>query len=300
MKETTLKTVDSAGFKLRCIIEGEGFPVLVIGSALYYQRSFSPGIKKRFQFIFADHRGFVEPPSFELNNESFDLKVLIEDIELIRKSIGLEKMLIIGHSGHAFMALEYAKKYPERIVGVVMIAVTPNYSRHTHNIAANFFEQVASDERKEMYEQNMSKLAVAIAAAPQKRFVSYSLAVGPKSWYDYSYDASALWDGVYTNMQMIDYVWGEVFRDIDITTCLKQFNKPVLLALGKYDFLTGPALLWDESKHCFRDITINIFDKSAHSPQQEEADLFDQVLINWFNSVQTRMENSSYQKFNSC
>ena len=88
-------------------------------------------------------------------------------------------------------------------------------------------------------------------------------------------------------MQMFDHVWGEVFRDIDITQGLENFDKPVLLALGKYDFLTGPAYLWDEVKKDFNDLTIRVFEKSAHSPHQEESALFDSILIEWFTNIQS-------------
>src|SRR5262245_54268273 len=134
-------TIDSSGFKLNYIIEGEGYPALVIGSAHYYRKTFSSQIKEHFQFIFADHRGFAEPPLGRLGNELFTLDVLVDDIEFVRMTLGIEKMLIIGHSGHAFMALEYAKKYPTRVIGVVMIAVTPDYSLDTHKVADDFFDK---------------------------------------------------------------------------------------------------------------------------------------------------------------
>jgi proline iminopeptidase len=39
--------------------------------------------------------------------------------------------------------------------------------------------------------------------------------MGPKSWFDYRYDATALWEGIEVNMTLFDFVWGEVFRAID-------------------------------------------------------------------------------------
>ncbi len=278
-------TINSDGFKLGYIIEGEGYPALVIGSSSYYQKSFSEEIKKHFRFIFLDHRGFVAPPHENLSIDSYSLSALIEDIEFARKQLQIEEMLIIGHSGHAFMALEYAKKYPAFIKGVVMIGVTPDYSAATHRAAQEFFDQTASIERKKEFEKNMGALGEIIAAAPEKRFVSYCLASAPKSWYNFQYDAAHLWDGVYTNMQMIDHVWGQVFRDIDITDGLGRFDKPVFLALGKYDFQTGPTFLWDRVKKHFKNITINIFEHSAHSPQQEEAPRFTEALLRWYNAI---------------
>jgi len=283
----TAGIINSSGFKLNYIVEGQGFPVLVIGSAVYYQRAFSDSITNEFQFVFVDHRGFVPPPVRDLQNFYFDLDVLVDDIELVREQLGLDRFLIIGYSGHAFMALEYAKRYPQHIVGVVMIAVTPDYSDSTHTCADRFFLEEADERRKALFHQNMQLLPQLIEAAPEKRFVSFCLAAGPKSWFNPTYNASWLWEGLYTNMQMFDYVWGEVFRDIDITQGLENFDKPVLLALGKYDFLTGTAYLWDEVKKDFNDLTIRVFEKSAHSPHQEESALFDSILIEWFTNIQS-------------
>jgi proline iminopeptidase len=210
---------------------------------------------------------------------------LINDIEIIRQHLALQKFIIIGHSGHAFMALEYAKKYPQHIEGVVLIGVTPDYSHSTHAIADKFFAETASPERIALFTNNMSKLPAMIASEPEKRFVNYCLAAGPKSWYDYMYDASSHWRDIVSNMQVIDHVWGVVFRDIDITIDLNKFDKPVFLAIGKYDYLTGPPFLWDDIKKQFKDITIKIFERSAHSPQLEEAKLFDNYFLNWIRSV---------------
>jgi proline iminopeptidase len=276
-----LKVIESDGFKLSCIIEGRGFPALVIGSSLYYQRVFPQDLREHLQLIFADHRGFVPQPSRNTDKSSFDLPVLLNDIEKIRKELCLEKPLIIGHSGHAFLALEYAKKYPQNVSGVVMIAVTPDYSTLTHEVADGFFHKEASVERKKLFDKNMQSLPAKIDNDPERKFVHYCVAAGPKSWYDESFDASSLWEGVYTNMQMIDYVWGEVFHDIDITQGLNEFKKPVLLILGKYDFLTGPAHLWDAVQSSFNDLTIEVFEKSAHTPPYEEPGRYSASLLKW-------------------
>jgi len=41
-------------------------------------------------------------------------------------------------------------------------------------------------------------------------------------------------------LHFIDYLWGEVFRDIDITKGLETFDKPVFLGLGQFYFLVAP------------------------------------------------------------
>lgn len=82
-------------------------------------------------------------------------------------------------------------------------------------------------------------------------------------------------------MPVIDHVWGEIFRDIDVTQGLETITMPVLLALGRWDWLVAPYYTWQPLLPLFRDITLVLFDRSSHCPQLEEQDLFDAKLLNW-------------------
>ena len=73
------------GTKLSYVIEGSGIPCLVIGSAIYYPRTFSQQLRKHFKFIFTDERGFVptdSPVDLEKISSFFINKTLICDINI--------------------------------------------------------------------------------------------------------------------------------------------------------------------------------------------------------------------------
>ncbi len=127
----------------------------------------------------------------------------------------------------------------------------------------------------------MSGLIEKISAEPEKRFLHFCLCSGAKTWFDPVYDASWLWEGVDTNMEMIDYVWGVLFRDINITKGLDKLIKPVFLSTGKYDFVTGPPDSWEKYKHYFRNLTFKVYEKSCHYPMIDESEEFNKDLINW-------------------
>jgi len=129
-----------------------------------------------------------------------------------------------------------------------------------------------------MEEENLKLLPAEIRAAPERRFITLCLRLGARSWYDYRFDAAPLWQDVQVNMPIIDHLWGNVFRDINISTGLKFFNKPVFLALGYFDFLVAPFYMWHTIRHKFNDFTVRLFAKSGHTPQLEEAQAFDKAL----------------------
>ena len=82
-------------------------------------------------------------------------------------------------------------------------------------------------------------------------------------------------------MTMFDHVWGEIFREIDITKGLDKLTAPVLLVLGRYDYLVPPAYLWESVRGKFKDLTVRVFERSGHAPHFEEPALFDKELLGW-------------------
>lgn len=288
-----MKDININGFDLKYAIEGKGMPALVIGSAIYYQRMFSPHLSEHLQMIFFDHRGFAENVLENLNKNDYNLDRVVEDIEEFRKYLGLEKMIVIGHSGHAFMALAYARKYNERVSHLVLVGAAPSNSSERRRQSMQYFENEASAERKLALEKGFSHLDADIKNDPQRRFVHYCIRAAAQSWYNFSINESRMWDGVKTNMQIIDYLWGDEFAKIDISQALQHLNTlkiPILLMLGKYDFLVGPFGLWDKFVPKYKNITQFIFEKSGHNPMCEEAELFDKRLLEWLDTHKTEKD----------
>ena len=274
--------IERNGFKLHYLKEGKGEPVFVIGSRLFYQRLFSASLKEKLDFVFADHRGFSIPPeSTEPVEELYALEEIIEDMDALRRELGWTRCWVVGHSGHGFMALEYAKKYADHVKGVILTGMATSLSTGNHALADLHFETLAEPERINAFRANMEALPAAIEAEPDKSFLLYNLALAPKSWLNLEMDAGAFWTDVYTNMPAIDYLWGIVFRDIDITQGLTDFYVPVWLAHGKFDYLAGPADQWTGIMKQFSDITLELFEHSAHNPPYEEALLFEEKLLAW-------------------
>lgn len=140
--------IESPDFDLGYQIEGSGPNALVIGSSIYYPRLFSQNLRKHLRLIFSDMRAFAPSPRKE-TALPFTLDVLLDDIERVRQQLTLGQVIVIGHSGNAFLALEYAKKYPEHVSQVVMIGTGPDFSDQSKKEADQYWEEMASLERKE-------------------------------------------------------------------------------------------------------------------------------------------------------
>jgi proline iminopeptidase len=280
--EADTGSIEAGQFRLRYRIEGAGAPAIVIGSSIYYPRAFSQNLRKHLRLVFLDHRGFAPSPG-PVENSEFELDKLLDDVERARRALGLGRIVVIGHSGHAFMALEYAKKYPENVSHVVMIGIAPDLSAASDEATEQYWRDSVSPERKAVLEENLRRLPDEELAKlpPDQQFIKSYVRDGPRIWYDPRFDSSPLWEGVELNIDMMNYVWGTVFRDIDITEGLDTFDRPVFLALGRYDFLVAPPSSWNPIRSKFQNLTVRVFERSGHTPQYEEATLFDEELLRW-------------------
>ena len=276
-------TVPAGPFSLRYRIEGTGRPAIVIGSSVYYPRVFSQNLRRHLRLVFLDHRGFVPSPG-PVGTAAYALDTLLDDVERARQQLGLERVAVVGHSGHALLALEYAKKYPAHVSHVVMVGIAPDLSDAGWQAAERQWRESVSPERKTAMEENVRRLPDAELAklSPAERFVKSYVRDGPRAWYDPRFDASPLWAGMAINVEMLEYVWGRVLRDIDITRGLAGLERPVFLGLGHHDFVVAPPSSWDRIRPLFRDLTLRVFERSGHTPPYEEPELFDAELLRWF------------------
>lgn len=271
-------SIEIDGFKLRCRTEGAGPDALVIGSSVYSPRSFSQNLRQFLRLHFVDYRGFAEGPEVEL---TFD--ALLEDLECLRQKLGLKKCIVIGHSAHGLLALEYAKKYKQHVSHAVIIGMPPDMRPEHIAMAKSNWEESVCPERKAAFERNMKLMPdEKLNLLPRDQwFLQMNFRNIPKSWYNYNFDSTSLWQGVKPNAHVLDQMYLRFAREIDVSQGLESLNLPVLLVYGRFEFLVAPVHSWDPLRPKFKNLTVRIFEKSAHSPQYEEPDLFDAELLKW-------------------
>ena len=277
-------TVSVPPFQLPYIIEGNGQPAIVVGSSKYYPRAFSKNLRNHLRFVFMDHRGMAPSPG-QVDTSEFELDKIVDDIEILRQQLGLGRIMIIGHSGQSYMALEYGKKYPENTSHVVMIGIAPNLGSANAELAEKNYQSLADSDRLAAEKENMRAIPEEKLSElpPGEAFITGYIRNAARIWYDPRYDCTPLWEGVEINMDMFEHVWGKLFAEIDITQGLEDLQCPVFLALGRYDFIVAPPSSWDPVKSKFKNLTLRIFEKSGHTPQFEEPELFDKDLLAWMN-----------------
>ncbi len=280
--QTEKGDVNVDGFSLGYTIAGDGpTTALVIGSSIYYPRAFSDNIHKHLKMVYIDHRGFTKPPT--TGNHDYTLERVIADMEHMRSQLGLDKFIIIGHSGHSFMALEYAKRYPEHVSHIVLIGTAPDFGPENQAWIEREWSESVDLIRKSAQDEWLQKIPDEELESmnPGEAFVLNYVRSAPHAWYDPYFDCSHLWEGMDINVPMFDYMWGKVFAEIDIRKGLSELDIPVFIALGRYDNLVAPPASWDPYRSYFNDLTLRVFEKSGHTPMFEQPAEFDREMLEW-------------------
>lgn len=86
------------------------------GTAPYHRQFFDP---ERYRIVLFDQRGCGKSaPHAELeDNTTADL---VADLERLRQHLGIERWLVFGGSWGSTLALVYAQRHPERVLGLVL------------------------------------------------------------------------------------------------------------------------------------------------------------------------------------
>jgi proline iminopeptidase len=71
----------SDGFTLQYRLSGTGIPTLVVGSSIYYDRSFSQELRTKLHMVFIDHRGFA-PANDCQDTDKYQLDLLVDPVAI--------------------------------------------------------------------------------------------------------------------------------------------------------------------------------------------------------------------------
>jgi proline iminopeptidase len=271
------------GATLRYLVEGQGVPVLVVGSSIYYPRTFSTRLRQSCRVAFTDLRHFAEDSGTDAPDR-LTPGVYAEDVEKLRSALGFERFVLIGHSHHGNLALEYAARFPERVSHLVLIGTPPCDVRHTIEAGSAYWNARAGEARKAILRRNLEALAAREPGftSPGEAFVARYVAEAPRYWADPGYDASWLWQGVPVNMAAVR-VFRDFFRDYFLAGRWPPPGMQVLAVTGRHDYVV-PPMLWDDLRSALPNLTLHLFGNSGHTPQPEEPALFDEVFLKWLGS----------------
>ena len=238
------------------VIGSKRFPVVLIhgylgDSQAHFGKQFKSNILTDYNFIAPDLRGFGKSQldQYKKWGEPHTSEQLLLDIHILIKELKVENLIIGGYSVGAALALEYAKKHPNTVKGIILISPRPFVNEKGKSMpflskerrsSANFLMRTSSN----------------LTWGLLKRFTKRS---------------SSKW----IKKKLKNQSLVEEFKLLD--------NIPSVLIYANRDSVT-PQIAFDVLKDNIKNLQIMEFD-GDHGILHEKPDLFNQKLKEFLDSV---------------
>ena len=223
------------------------------------------------ELVFVDLRGGGRSSG---NPTDLTFDVLTDDLEAIRSDLGVERVAVLGHSILGVLAIEYGRRRPQSVSGVIAVGTPPRGDMTwLATEAAGFFDRDASEDRKQVLRENLSTLP------PEASMGRVIEAQTPMRFFDSHLDAASLFAEADAKPALLSHLMGELTRKWDVTTDARS-RTPLLLIHGRYDY-TVPYILWSGVAETLPTATLRIFPRSGHHPFFEEPQAFSAAVADW-------------------
>lgn len=263
------------GAEIHVVTRGAGLPCLVLSSigTRPFEKQLPAELDRSFQLCFVDLRGSGRSTG---NASDLDFDVLSQDLEGVRRALSAERVLVFGHSILGALAVEYARRCPESVSHLLLVGTPPSGDmEHLMAAASAFFEQDASQDRKQQFAQNLASLPRDPRESSTQQML---LSQTPKRFSDPRFDAAPYFAEAEVNMGFFMHLMGKLTAGWQLPA--DAFALPTLLALGRHDYVM-PHFSWDGLLERFPQVTRELFEHSGHQPFLEEPARFCAVVNAW-------------------
>lgn len=270
--------LDINGARLNVEVLGEeDAPVLIahhggggIGSLAEPKATFGP-LADRFRVIVFDARGCglseAVPP--------YSHAQWAADVDALREWAGADQIVIAGGSYGGFIALEYAVAHPDRVQAMILRDTSADRS-NLDLARAN----ARSQTRVQLDWDNFDRYWGGYIRDDADLKACWAELI---PLYDFEYDpvaaAARVEAGIYRH-EAHNWCFQHNMPHYDLKPQLPSITCPTLVTVGRTDWVTPPSAS-ETIASLIPNSTLVVFEHSGHSPQFEEAELFQQTIRNF-------------------
>lgn len=236
--------ITSDSVNLYVNVKGKGIPCLYIhggpGAGSYWMEKFAGDmLEERFIMIYLDLRGVGRSTSPV--NKDYSMSRMVQDFEEIRKHLGIEEWLIMGHSFSGTTVTGYALQHPNSIKGLMMFNCTLDIEESINKSWIPYACKILGITDKDYYNsdtvtahQKLNRLFVLL----NKAGLSWKMTFASKeneARMNATYSEIPNWNSDFAGIGIShkDYL-------VNFKPFTTQIKKPVLFFYGRTDRTVGP------------------------------------------------------------
>jgi len=262
---------------------GSGDPILIInGGPGMNSEGFNDLGKilgRSNRTIIYDQRGTGQSIIPSIDSKSITIEAMVNDIEMIRNHLKIEKWVVLGHSFGGMLGSFYASKFPDRITGLILsssgginmdlFASLNILSRLTdlEKDSLNFWSnEIAKGDTTYITRLNRGKYL-----APAYLFNKSNVPIVAHRLTQGNLRINQL---VFQNMRAINF---------DCSEELKQLRAPVLIIQGRQDII--PESIAKTANDVLQNATTVILDNSGHYGWLDQPKLYFETIGEYLASL---------------
>lgn len=270
------------GVELFYEVMGEGTTLLLMHGGLGLDHTaFRPWLDplaERYRLVFYDHRGNGRSSRPEsLGGVTHD--TWVADADALRRHLGIERLVVLGHSYGGYLALEYALRHPRRVAGLVLCSTAgralpfdgalaraerTGTPRQVERLRRLLGEGVADDAA---FRDLFTDLLPLYFRTPEPEAIRRILA-------ETRFSAAAL-----------SHAFAECYPSFDVLARLSRIEAPALVLSGRHDWVFAPEESAEPLRAGIPDARLVVFEESGHYPFIEEQGAFLSALGDWLEGL---------------
>jgi proline iminopeptidase len=266
---------------------GSGRPILLMHGGLgpdhTYFRPWLDALGDESELIYYDHRGGGRSSRLD-GFDGITHETLVKDADQLRAHLCHDKFVLLGHSYGGMLALEYALRHPDHLVGLILCCTALAW-----DYGDELEENAARGTQPEL--DALARLRQ-LPIASDEVFRDLWVAIQPLYFHRVDPRIIAEMDAQ-TVYSASAYELSEILlSEFNISDRLHEIVVPTLILVGRHDWVTPPSQA-ERIKQAIPHADVVMFEESGHYPFIEEHHRFIQSVNAWlsghgWNSAQGR------------
>jgi proline iminopeptidase len=218
-------------------------------------------LAERAQLVHFDHRG--QGRSARGPKETYTLENNVEDMEALRRHLGLDRIAVMGASYGGMVAMAYALRYQEHVSHLILVVTAA--SHRFLDRAKEIVAERGTERQRQVCERLWSG-----TFEDDAQLREYFEVMGPL--YSLTFDPRRAAESrarTTYNHEAINVAFGGFLRTFDLTPGLPEIKVPTLVIGGRHDWICPPDLS-EEIARLIPGADLRIFEQSGHSVRADE------------------------------
>lgn len=235
--------------------------------------------KEDHHFVFYDQRGSLRSPC---PDSLVSIDKHVEDLELLRATLGLDKLKLLGHSMGSWLASAYLHRYPERVEKMALLALPYPKSSYTPGEEEVKGQQNAAVKQffeREAIQQVQKELGLASGPlTPQQSTIRWRVNFAATNIYHIE-RWKQMRGGMVFYSQAAGSAAGRTFpKSWNFLDMYRKVDVPITVIVGSHDFVDFEGQLYPGWFEPIENVRYHLIDKAGHNAWIDAPEEFGRLL----------------------